>query len=120
MQTEENRQARMLLYRLLGGDHPQYKHEAYRQRELLRRRAKKYGLREEDFLKLLLSQDGRCAICKKMSQPSTDLHIDHCHQSGKVRGLLCSGCNMAIGRLGDSLEYLRSAYEYLRRHYEGE
>lgn len=43
------------------------------------------------------------------------LHVDHCHQTGKIRGLLCQKCNMALGLLNDSVEILETAIRYLKK-----
>lgn len=76
---------------------------------------KKYGLTEAGFAQLLKHCNGKCQIC---SEPPTkgrwpQLHIDHDHSSGRVRGLLCSNCNVGIGMLRDDPERLRRAAEYL-------
>ncbi len=78
-----------------------------------------YGITQSDYLLILESQGGRCAICRTDS-PETKWHktfsVDHCHATGKVRGLLCQKCNMAIGYLKDSPEAADSAAAYLRKH----
>lgn len=78
---------------------------------LLRRRLKKYSLSIEEYEKLLLAQEGVCAICKQTG--TKQLAIDHDHETGKVRGLLCSSCNTGLGLLGDSLEALKNVILYL-------
>jgi hypothetical protein len=78
-----------------------------------------YGLSEEEHLKMLIQQDHRCAICRK-PETSKDqsgnvrkLAIDHCHEIGITRGLLCSKCNLALGLFQDSWLVLDNAQEYL-------
>lgn len=81
---------------------------------------RRYGLTKEQFDALLQSQQGVCAICQ---QPETvivrgrlrPLHIDHDHTTGRVRGLLCSACNTAIGKMKDDPSILRAAATYLER-----
>jgi hypothetical protein len=76
----------------------------------------KYGLTMADFNALLESQGGVCAICKgDRNGPGARFHVDHCHDNDKVRGLLCSRCNTAIGLLQDNPELAESAASYLRR-----
>ena len=70
-----------------------------------------YGVGPEDFYKILDSQCGRCAICGEI----TALSIDHCHVTGRVRGLLCLKCNNAIGLLCESQKIIRNAGKYLRK-----
>lgn len=59
------------------------------------------------------AQGGVCAVCKGSSVKR--LAIDHCHQTGKIRGLLCTACNVGIGNLGDCPQLLRAAIEYLEK-----
>ena len=67
---------------------------------------------ELDCIKLLLKQGRRCAICsKELFWPSTNTHVDHDHKTGKIRGILCTGCNT---RLGWFEQYSQQAKEYLR------
>lgn len=58
---------------------------------------------------LLASQDGLCALCRKRQAKC----LDHCHQNGHIRGMLCRGCNAALGALGDTPEALYRAYLYV-------
>lgn len=84
---------------------------------------RKFDMSIDDFIKMKESQKYVCAICKN---PETALDgktkilrefcIDHCHETGVIRGLLCNRCNHGIGKLRDSIEILESAIEYLRPH----
>ena len=85
-------------------------------------RVKKYGITGADYKTLLAKQDHRCRICGTehydgvrdgMDSP---LVVDHCHDTGAVRGLLCPKCNMAIGLLGDDPATVQAATDYLRSH----
>ena len=91
--------------------------EQDRQRNRDHQRKKVYGITSEDFNALLQAQNDRCAICKSLpTQRSTKenvLHVDHCHNTGKVRGLLCLSCNHGLGKFRDSPTLLRQAAEYL-------
>lgn len=63
---------------------------------------KRYGLSLKDYESLHKSQDGKCKICKKDSSSAgrgNKLHVDHCHKTNKVRGLLCSSCNTKLGAI---------------------
>ena len=78
---------------------------------------KKYGLTAAAFDVLLESQEGRCAICRTpLVAEGCRTHVDHEHVTGKVRGILCGCCNRGIGQLGDSIERVQSAADYLKRH----
>jgi hypothetical protein len=72
---------------------------------------RKYGITLEDFDTLLASQGGGCAICGK---PDVD-HVDHDHVTGRVRGILCFRCNVAIGQMDDDCDRLAAAMAYLDR-----
>jgi hypothetical protein len=72
----------------------------------------KYGLDREGFLRFWETQRGLCAICwRPLKRPC----VDHCHATGLVRGLLCHGCNTALGKLQDSVVVLQRAISYLSR-----
>lgn len=72
----------------------------------------KYGITIEVFKVMLEEQGGSCAICG--DTPDYRLCVDHRHDTGKVRGLLCRSCNKAIGQLGDTPESVLKAYNYLK------
>ena len=76
---------------------------------------KKYGIDFDEFQKMLISQNGGCAICGKTQPGKRDFHIDHDHKTGKVRGLLCVNCNLGIGNMQDDPSLLRLAIRYLER-----
>ena len=74
----------------------------------------RYGISLEEYNDLLVNQSGKCGICEKL--PLFDpLCVDHDHNTGKVRGLLCSNCNKGVGLLQDSISVLSSAINYLSR-----
>lgn len=68
-----------------------------------------YGLTEAEREEMVSSQMGICSIC--LRRPA--VHVDHCHETGKVRGVLCFNCNSAIGKLGDDPDTVRRAAAYL-------
>jgi Recombination endonuclease VII len=79
----------------------------------------RYGITKEDYHYLLEKQKGCCAICgtdnpSSKSKKHNYFSIDHCHFTGKIRGLLCATCNSAIGLLGDCPQTIEKASMYLR------
>jgi hypothetical protein len=82
---------------------------------LLRRasRASIYGLTSQQYLDMYNNQNGKCAICQKSPITKRGLHIDHCHKSGVVRGLLCHGCNIGIGNFMHDVKLMNKAIKYL-------
>lgn len=74
-------------------------------------RLKRYNISKEEYINLLNKQNNKCVICKKI--PNKKLGIDHCHKTGKIRGLLCNNCNSALGFLNDDMELVKNAYDYL-------
>jgi hypothetical protein len=74
---------------------------------------KRYGISPADYDRMLAAQDGRCAICGSQPSGGKNLHVDHCHGSGTVRGLLCSKCNTAIGLMDESADRMYAAVTYL-------
>jgi len=100
--------------------------ELHKERDRTRRKWERinrlYGLSREEYLELWELQSGSCAIC---SQPlkegwskSHDKHravVDHCHKTGRVRGLLCTMCNKGVGLLGDTSSLVFKAYKYLKK-----
>ena len=82
-----------------------------RERHLVR----KYGVGLADYNAMLAAQGGKCAICyaTEASQRYGVLHVDHCHKTGAVRGLLCRGCNHMLGVVNDEPAALARAIAYL-------
>lgn len=93
----------------------------YRTPELLQskrdeRRFRNYGLTPDQFGALLASQSSQCAICATDTPGGRGaFHVDHCHTSLRLRGLLCSNCNTGLGKFKDSVAVLQSAIGYLQK-----
>ncbi len=68
----------------------------------------------QEFKKLLKKQGGKCAICR-MFEKKRRMSVDHCHKTGKVRGLLCRTCNIGLGQFKDNPELLKKAIKYLTK-----
>ena len=77
---------------------------------------RKYGITVEQYDELLASQGGRCAICRREPRPDISLHLDHDHESGQLRGILCFRCNNALGDFDDDPTLLQAALGYLRSY----
>lgn len=73
-----------------------------------------YGLTIEQYERAIEKQNGLCAICKKICACGKRLAVDHNHETGKLRGLLCMRCNTAIGLLEEDTERFSSAVTYLK------
>jgi hypothetical protein len=71
-----------------------------------------YGLSRDDYIDILLRQDFRCPVCTAPLSFS-GLHTDHCHETGKVRGILDVSCNTALGKFKDNIATLSRAQAYL-------
>lgn len=77
----------------------------------------KFGITREDYLMMLAKQEGKCKICgTSETGKAKNFAVDHCHNTNKVRSLLCSTCNTGIGHLKDDPALLRAAANYLDRH----
>ena len=95
-------------------------HDAVPQRGRAKYVANKYEISVEEYLALALKQNGCCAICGGRNKEGPQrraqhLAVDHCHASEKVRGLLCTNCNLGLGNFQDSPAFLRLAAAYLER-----
>lgn len=76
---------------------------------------KNYGLALENYRTMLREQNFGCAICgTKKNSNGKSLYVDHCHDTGKVRGLLCRKCNTGIGLLGDNFNKIEKTLKYLK------
>lgn len=78
---------------------------------------KNFNITLEEYDKLLKQQNGVCAICggKQNSIRNKNFAIDHCHTTGKIRGLLCDSCNRGIGLFKDNIELLNKSIKYLKK-----
>ncbi len=92
-----------------------YRAQSERVRVEKRRQSKAYGISKAEWDALYEAQNSVCAICSK-PPGKRSLSVDHCHATGKIRGLLCNSCNGALGHLGDSIELMTKAIEYLKCH----
>lgn len=80
-------------------------------------RKKKFAVPSGWYAETLTAQGGACAICLTTEAKGRgDFHIDHCHVSGKIRGLLCQHCNLMLGHARDRADVLLEAVAYLKRH----
>jgi hypothetical protein len=78
---------------------------------------REYGLTLEDYDKMLKVQNGKCAICNGENPIyKGNLCVDHCHTTGKIRGLLCHSCNLTLGYMKDSKDRLKNAIKYLENY----
>ena len=81
----------------------------------------RFGITLEEYSEILKSQGGCCALCgaKKNNvrgkRRNWNFSVDHCHTTGKIRGLLCNNCNRGLGLLGDTRESLQKAVDYLTK-----
>lgn len=76
----------------------------------------RYGIDQSGYMQLLESQEYKCAICGRDSREMTYLlHVDHCHTTGVIRGLLCSPCNVYLGYSKDTPEVYLAAIKYIEK-----
>lgn len=79
----------------------------------------KYGITAREYNQLFEDQGGCCVICRRHQKYlKTPLQVDHCHKTGKVRGLLCGRCNRMLGMSKDSIKILKRSILYLKKHQE--
>jgi len=76
-----------------------------------------YDISLEGWNALFLSQDSKCAICFSEKPRGRNWHTDHCHTTGKIRGILCGWCNTGIGKLQESPVIMERAMKYLKEKY---
>ena len=80
----------------------------------------RYGLDTASRQELLNNQDGKCAACNKPTQfgGQKNAHVDHCHNNGHIRGILCHACNTTLGLVKDNINHLQSLIQYLEKDNE--
>lgn len=77
----------------------------------------KFGINYDQYEAIKSDQNGVCCICQQVDHCGRDLAVDHNHVSGKIRGLLCTDCNTALGLFKDDISLLQGAINYLSREY---
>jgi hypothetical protein len=106
-QTEAERKAYRKAWYMKNKDSAALKS---RQNELRRT----FGITVEQYNEIFNKQNGRCAICDRhQSEFKNSLAVDHCHETNKVRGLLCFHCNTSLGHFRDNPALLKKAIEYI-------
>jgi hypothetical protein len=82
-----------------------------------------FGISVEDYMRMYETQNGCCDICGQRGDEinggdrrTSTLAVDHCHETGRIRSLLCASCNRGLGLLKDSPDILEKAIAYLRKH----
>lgn len=88
---------------------PEYIRE-YKRAKLL----EKYGITPDEYKKLFKKQKGKCAICNKKPIKGRNLAIDHCHETGRIRGLLCFRCNFGLSYFSEDAEMLLRASKHIK------
>lgn len=104
---------RMYQYRIR---HPERHREAVKRSQ----RKLRYGITQDQYEKMVAKQNGLCAACGRPDPRHKNLCIDHDHRNGKIRGLLCHGCNRALGMIEDSRDRLFGLIRYLDANYRKE
>jgi hypothetical protein len=95
--------------------HYEGQREAYIARSRRQQLKTRFGITEADYERMLQEQQGVCAICNRTCATGKRLAVDHCHDAGRIRGLLCKNCNTAIGLLSDEPARLEKAIAYLKK-----
>lgn len=77
---------------------------------------RRWGFPIEHFNTMLEKQKHKCLICNKIFENSKKSHLDHCHTTGIIRGILCTNCNIGLGHFRDNIDLLKSAVKYLKKY----
>lgn len=111
--NKNNREKRNKISR----DYRQRNLEEIRARDIDRDLKRAYGISFEDYKAMEVAQDGKCKICGGTTlYRGTRFAVDHCHITGKVRGLLCTKCNSGLGMFNDDINLISAAISYLREY----
>lgn len=113
--TPEAREKRKLYKKTIMGKIAEHKdrNKRYSKTGFEKHLIQRYGISANDYNDIFSHQKGVCAICWR--KQSTKLHVDHCHTTGVVRGLLCGNCNRALGLMKDNVDFLSKAIIYLQK-----
>lgn len=90
-------------------------HQRNKNRRNAQQRFRNYGLTDEQYKHIFIMQGERCAICWSKDHNSRNWHVDHDHQTGKVRGILCHDCNHMLGGARDNPTALARGVQYLQK-----
>lgn len=77
---------------------------------------RKYSLSLEEYELLKKNQNNKCHICQEELTDGYEVHVDHSHKTGKIRGILCRWCNTGLGNFKDKIQSLQRAIDYLSHH----
>lgn len=121
--TEYNRQYRKRnRQHIRDYDRQYHNHNKYWQQPEVKERKRnevlkrKFGITTEQYSQYLIKQNDSCAICgKESSESKRRLAVDHNHKTGKIRGLLCKDCNIALGLFKDDIKLLEKSISYLKQ-----
>lgn len=86
----------------------------YKERHNWYLKERRYGISKKEYENLLKLQNNKCAICLSEFNSTKNTHIDHCHNSSRIRGILCNGCNISLGQFEDNIEFMQNAIKYLK------
>lgn len=121
--TDEKRNLYLQYRKKTNTAHNARRHQRYHNDSIYREKVKEmhrrtskmylYKLTEEQIKNIWLNQNKTCAVCRMILTSHWSGHIDHCHKTSKVRGILCGLCNMALGGFKDSTKILKQAVQYL-------
>lgn len=92
----------------------QFGYSEYRRRRRKYELSHYYGITVNEYNRLVEQQKDKCAICH--GKPEACLAVDHCHETNKIRGLLCRKCNSALGLFDNNPIHLKNAIKYLVKH----
>lgn len=93
-----------------------YRSPKKKRSEAMRHKFDTYGITEDAYEAMVMEQDGKCAICCDALDMGKMTHIDHCHTTGKIRGILCMICNWCIGAVETKPQRLSGFAAYLEKH----
>lgn len=112
-QYEKNREQRLLKEKIRREKYPEKVKEQKRKGHL----KNTFSISIDEWNEMFSLQNGCCDICKLHASSFTKrLAVDHCHTTGKIRGLLCESCNLGLGKFKDNIEVLENAINYLNKN----
>lgn len=86
--------------------------EVYAESMIASSRKSRFGISREEYQKMLVDQNNQCGICKR--EIGWEAAVDHCHNTKKIRGLLCRKCNLGLGGFKDNIKIIEKAIKYVK------